>query len=38
LASITSAELLGSDIVNVLLHVFGSTNGMLRILPYCGKY
>lgn len=28
LASITSAELLGSDIVNVLLHVFGSTDGM----------
>ena len=29
LESITSAELLGSDIVNVLLDVFGSTNGML---------
>ena len=28
LESITSAELLGSDIVNVLLDVFGSTNGM----------
>ena len=29
LESITSAELLGSDIVNVLLDVFGKTNGML---------
>lgn len=36
LASITSAELLSSDIVNVLLHVFGSTDGTSLILMFCG--